>query len=346
MVERDSDGSPAASDVARRRSHFAPRLATVWPPLPLDEWANTYATVHMLTQIVGKIRLACAPMVNHWWHVALYVTARGLTTSAMPHGTRIFQIDFDFHDHVLNVDAGNRACTIELRARPIAEYYNEVMDALRALDVPVRIWPRPVEVEDTVPFDRDFRSRDYVPEHAHRCWQVLAQASRVMADFRSGFIGKCSPVHFFWGGFDLAVTRFSGRRAPEHPGGIPNLADRVTREAYSHECSSCGFWPGSGAVREPAFYAYAYPEPDGFREYPISPNDAYYSADMHEYLLPYEAVRRASDPDRMILDFFQSTYDACAELAHWNRAGLERAGPGAGREKAPAPAFPRHDEET
>jgi len=341
----DPSGLPGTA----RRQRFTPRLVTeAWPPLPLDEWADTYATLHMMTQVVGKVRLACAPMVNHWWQVALYVTPRGLTTSAVPHGTRLFRIDFDFLDHALKVEVsdGSRR-TIELRSRPIAEFYRDVMDGLVALGVPVRIWPRPVEIEDPIPFDQDVTHTTYVPEHAHRCWQVLGQAARVMADFRSGFTGKCSPVHFFWGGFDLAVTRFSGRGAPEHPGGIPNLADRVTREAYSRECSSCGFWPGSGAVKEPAFYAYAYPEPEGYRDAAVRPDAAYYSDEMREYILPYEAVRSSRDPDRMILEFFQSTYDACADLAHWNRADLERGEPhpgGTGGERPPA--FPRHDKES
>ena len=318
----------------------------VWPSLPLEEWADTYATLHMMTQVVGKIRLARAPAVNHWWHVPLYVTARGLSTSAMPHGDRTFQIDFDFVDHALRIDVsdGGRR-RIDLRSQPIADFYAEVMEALRGLGVPVGIWPRPVEVETAIPFDRDVQHATYEPEHAHRCWQVLRRADRALAEFRSGFVGKCSPVHFFWGSFDLAVTRFSGRRAPEHPGGIPNLADRVAREAYSRECSSCGFWPGSGAVQEPAFYAYAYPEPAGYPEHPVRPRDAYYSREMREYILPYEAVRRAPDPDRMLAEFFGSTYEAAAELGRWDRPELEHDVPDGDRAAAePAPAFPRHDE--
>lgn len=263
----------------------------------------------------------------------------------MPHGSRSFQIDFDFLDHLLRIqtsDGGERV--IALRPRPIAEFYREVMDALRVLAVPVRIWPRPVEIEDPIRFDEDVQHAAYEPEQAHRFWQVLRQADRVLAAFRSGFVGKCSPVHFFWGSFDLAVTRFSGRRAPEHPGGIPNLGDWVTREAYSHECSSCGFWPGSGAVQEPAFYAYTYPEPPGYREYAVRPQEAYYSDEMREYILPYEAVRRARDPDRVLHEFFQSTYEAGAELGGWNRAELEHdySAP-RGSAPQPAPAFPRHD---
>lgn len=330
------------------RTSRASAMSEVLQPLPLEEWRETYATLHMMTQVVGKIRLACAPMINHWWQVVLYVSARGLTTSAMPHGSRTFQIDFDFIDHVLRIqvsDGGERE--IALRARPVAEFYREVMESLEALGVPVRIWSRPVEIEDPIPFDEDLEHRAYEPEWAHRCWQVLRQADRVLKEFRSGFVGKCSPVHFFWGSFDLAVTRFSGRRAPEHPGGVPNIADWVTREAYSRECSSCGFWPGSGAVPEPAFYAYAYPEPAGYREYPIGPEEAYYSEEMREYILPYEAVRKSSDPDRKIHEFLTSTYVACAELGGWDREELEYDYPAAGRAVAgPAPAFPRHDEES
>lgn len=336
---------PSLSDYRPSRPSV---MAEPWPALPLEEWRETYATLHMMTQVVGKVRLACAPMVNHWWQVALYISARGLSTSAIPYGALTFQIDFDFIDHLLHIqvsDGGEQS--IELRPRPVAEFYRDVLEALGALGVPVRIWSRPVEIEDPIPFDRDLQHTAYDPEFAHRCWQVLRQADRVLAEFRSGFVGKCSPVHFFWGSFDLAVTRFSGRRAPEHPGGIPNLADWVTREAYSRECSSFGFWPGSGAVQEPAFYAYAYPEPAGYQQYPIRPEEAYYSEEMREYILPYEAVRNASDPDQMIHEFLQATYVACAERGHWDREELEHDYPFAGHPAAgPSPAFPRHDEET
>lgn len=323
-------------------------IPEVWPPLPLEEWRESYATLHMMTQVVGKIRLACAPMINHWWQVPLYVSARGLTTSAMPHGTRTFQVDFDFIDHVLRIQTSEgQERTLALRPRPVAEFYREVMEALRALGVPVRIWTRPVEVEDPIPLDRDVQHASYEPEHVHRFWRVLRQADRVLAEFRSGFVGKCSPVHFFWGSFDLAVTRFSGRRAPEHPGGIPNLGDWVTREAYSRECSSCGFWPGGGAVPEAAFYAYAYPEPAGYRERPIRPAEGYYSEEMREHLLPYEAVRRAGDPDRMLREFLRSTYEAAADLGGWDRAVLEHDYPAPGHlAEPPAPSFPRHGEES
>lgn len=319
-----------------------------WLPLPLAEWADSCVTLHLMTQVVGKVRLACAPMVNHWWQVPLYVTARGLSTSAMPHGTTTFQIEFDFIDHSLNVavcDGAQRS--IALRPRPVAEFYAEVMDTLRELGVPVRIWPQPVEIPDAIRFDEDFGHTAYDPEYVHRWWQVLRQANRALTEFRSGFIGKCSPVHFFWGSFDLAVTRFSGHRAPEHAGGAPNLGDWVMREAYSRECSSCGFWPGSGAVQEPAFYAYTYPEPAGYRERPVRPAAAYYSDEMREHILPYEAVRRSPDPDRLLQEFFQSTYESGAELLGWNRAELEREAPAPVRSAAErATSFQRHDEVT
>jgi hypothetical protein len=298
----------------------------IWPPLPLEEWRETYATLHMMTQVVGKIQLARAPMINHWWQVPFAVDARGFSTSAMPYGPRTFQIEFDFIDQDLRVTVSDgQQRSIALRTRPIAEFYAEVMEALQALGVPTPIWTRPVEIEEAIPFDADYRHSTYEPAHAHRCWQVLRQADRALAEFRSGFVGKCSPVHFFWGSFDLAVTRFSGRRAPEHPGGVPNLADWVSREAYSHECSSSGFWPGSGPVQEAAFYSYTYPEPPGYREYPVRPQEAFYSEEMGEFVLPYEAVRLARDPDAMLRDFFQSTYEAGAVLAGWE-SGRSREG--------------------
>ena len=319
-----------------------------WPSLPLDAWTDTYATLHLMMQVVGKVRLASAAMINHWWQVPLYVSARGLSTSAMPHGTQTFQIDFDFIDHSLNVaicDGNQRS--IPLHPRPIADFYREVMDTLRTLGVPVRIWPQPVEIAGAIPFDQDVQHTAYVPEHAHRWWQVLRQADRALAEFRSGFVGKCSPVHFFWGSFDLAVSRFSGRRAPAHPGGAPHLADWVMREAYSRECSSCGFWPGSGAVQEPAFYAYTYPEPAGYREHPVRPSEAYYSDALREHILPYDAVRRSPDPDRMLSEFFRSTYEAGADLGRWNRAELEHDVPDRQHDAGQlAPAGRLHDEVT
>ena len=352
MTAQDPAGSRAQPGDGGPAHSTQPPTATarqeVWPPLPLEEWRDTYATLHMMTQVVGKIRLASAPMVNHWWQVPLYVTPRGLTTSAMPHASRTFQIDFDLIEHLLRIQTSDgRQRSFELRSRPVADFHREVMESLRELDLPIRIWPHPVEVEEAIPFDQDVRHTVYEPEHANRCWRVLVQADRALAAFRSGFVGKCSPVHFFWGSFDLAVTRFSGRRAPAHPGGIPNLGDWVAREAYSRECTSCGFWPGSGAVAEPAFYAYSYPEPAGYGAYAVRPAEAYYSQEMREYILPYDAVRRAPDPDRMLRDFFQSTYEAGAELGGWDRAELEHdyPAPRGASVDAPAPAFPRHDDD-
>ena len=316
-----------------------------WPPLPRDEWAATYATLHMWTQIVGKVRLARAPMVNHWWQVPLYVTARGLTTSSMPDGARTFQIDFDFLDHRLLIRTSDgQARDLRLRSVAVADFYAEVMAALREVGVEVRIWTQPVEVEDAIPFERDFEHATYVPEHAERFWRVLLQADRVLNQFRSRFTGKCSPVHFFWGSFDLAVTRFSGRRAPPHPGGVPGLGDWVMREAYSRECSSCGFWPGSGPIREAAFYAYAYPEPEGFGGHPVGPAEAFYSDQMREFVLPYEAVRASADPDAALLRFLQDSYEAAAEHGGWDRGELERSYPAPGRPipEEDAPTFPQH----
>jgi hypothetical protein len=297
-----------------------------WPPLALDPWRDTYATLHMWTQIVGKTRLALAPMENHWWQVALYVTSRGLTTSAIPFGDRVFAIDFDFLDHNLYVrtsDGATRA--LALTPQSVADFYAAYVETLRSLDLEVRFWPVPVETETAIPFAEDLAHASYDREAANRFWRVLAQADRVLKRFRGRFLGKASPVHFFWGSFDLAATRFSGRRAPDHPGGVPNVADWVVREAYSHECSSVGFWPGGGAVPEPTFYGYAYPEPDGFRDHPVRPGAARYSEELHEFVLPYEAVRAAASPDETLLAFVQSTYEAAADLGRWDRAGLERA---------------------
>ncbi|MBI3547129.1 MAG: hypothetical protein HY081_11165 [Gammaproteobacteria bacterium] len=306
---------PPAEAVARQE---------IWPSLPLEEWQDTYATLHRWTQIVGKVRLAQAPMLNHWWQVPLYVTTRGLTTSPMPHGNISFEISFDFIDHQLRVQTSEGAQrTLALAPRSVADFYNELMATLGALDVAVKIWTMPVEIDDPIPFEQDRKHHSYVPQQAQRCWRILKQTERVLQQFRCGFVGKCSPVHFFWGSFDLAVTRFSGRKAPRHPGGVPHLADWVTRLAYSHEVSSCGFWPGGGLVLEPAFYAYAYPEPEGFKNYPVRPASAYYSNDMREFLLPYEAVRRAASPDALLLEFAQSTYEAGAESGNWDRDALE-----------------------
>jgi hypothetical protein len=295
-----------------------------WPALPLEEWKDTYATLHMWTQIVGKIRLAQTPLINHWWNVTLYVTSRGLTTSAMPYNGRSFQIDFDFIDHSLVIATSDGAIrTIALRPCSVAEFYQQTMTALQSLGMSLTIWTTPVEVRDRTPFELDHKHAAYDPDHAKRVWRILAQASRVLTTFRSRFLGKVSPVHFFWGAFDLAVTRFSGRPAPPHPG-APNLARFVAVEAYSHEVSSCGFWPGGGPVDTPAFYAYAYPEPEGFKDYRVQPADAFYHTDMKEFLLPYDVVRTAKSPDQVLLSFVQSTYEAAANLGKWDRTALER----------------------
>jgi hypothetical protein len=295
-----------------------------WPSLPLEEWQDTYATLHMWTQIVGKVRLALAPMLNHWWQVPLYVTTRGLTSSPIPYGTDSFEISFDFLEHRLRLQSSNDVVrTLPLEPRSVADFYHEVMLALHALGLEVDIYTMPVEVQDPIPFDEDYKHHSYVPEYAQRFWRILMQTDRVLQQFRGRFLGKSSPVHFFWGSFDLAVTRFSGRPAPPHPGGIPHVADRVTQLAYSHECSSCGFWPGGGPVPEPVFYAYAYPEPDGFKNCNVRPKGAFYSNDMHEFILPYEVVRGATNPDALLLDFAQSTYEAAADSGRWDRKALE-----------------------
>ena len=297
----------------------------LWPALPLAEWKDTYATLHMWTQIVGKIRLAQTPRLNHWWNATLYVTARGLTTSAIPYGDRHFEIEFDFIDHHLllkSSDGGSES--IRLYPRSVAEFYQETQRALRLLQTPVTIWTKPVEVEDRTPFEEDQKHAAYDPEYAQRCWRILLQTSRILTEFRSRFIGKVSPVHFFWGAFDLAVTRFSGRAAPTHPG-APNLARFVAVEAYSHEVSSCGFWPGGGPVDMPGFYAYAYPEPERFKESMIEPAEAFYHPQLKEFLLPYDVVRTVRSPEGMLLAFVESTYEAAAILGKWDREGLERS---------------------
>ncbi len=296
-----------------------------WPSLPLEEWSDTFATLHLWSQIVGKVRLAQSPWLNHSWHVPLYVTARGLTTSPIPHGARMFQIDFDFIDHRLVVESSDgRRGALALEPQSVRMFYTRLMEQLRRLDVPVTIHPRPNEMVDAVRFDEDEAGRAYDPEYANRFWRVLVQADRVFKAFRTRFIGKCSPVHLFWGGLDLAVTRFSGREAPIHRGGIPNLPDWITREAYSHEVSSCGFWPGGGAISYPAFYAYAYPEPAGFQAAHVEPDQAVYNTDLGEFILAYDVVRLSDSPDDTLMAFLQTTYEAAAGLAGWDRASLER----------------------
>lgn len=300
---------------------------TSWPALPLAEWEETYATLHRWMQIVGKTRLALAPMQNHWWNVTFYLSARGLSTSAIPYTAGSFEIEFDFVDHALIVKTSEGGMhTTPLVPTSVAQFYRAYVITLRALGIEARIWPVPVEMADTMPFTEDLVHSAYDPDAAQRCWRILAQTDRLLKQFRGRFVGKSSPSHFWWGSFDLACTRFSGRRAPPHPGGIPNLADRVTRESYSHECISAGWWPGSigGAIAEPAFYAYAYPEPAGCPDAKIRPRAARYEMAMREWILPYEAVRAAQDPDALLLDFLQSTYEAAAGLGAWDRAALER----------------------
>jgi len=300
-------------------------MATAWPRLPLAEWRETHDTLHMWMQMVGKTRLALAPMTNHWWQVTLYLTARGLTTSPMPRGERTVEIELDFLDHALSVRASDGATrSMPLAPRSVADFHREYRSLLDSLGLDVKIWPVPVEMPDAVPFAQDLSHASYDAGAAQRCFRVLAQADRLLKEFRGRFLGKCSPVHFWWGGFDLSCTRFSGRPAPPHPGGIPNLPDRVTREAYSHECISAGWWPGSGLLREPAFYAYAYAEPRGLAEAAIRPREAYYHRELREFILPYESVRSAARPDEMVLAFLQSTYEAAAKLLGWDRAALER----------------------
>jgi hypothetical protein len=304
----------------------APPHTPDWPELPLSEWADTCATLHLWTQVVGKIRLAHAPMVNHWWQVPLYVTSRGLTTSPIPYAARSFQIDFDFIDHRLEIRCSDGAiATVVLSARSVADFYGEVMDRLRELGLETRIWTMPVEIPDAVPFEQDRDHASYDPDYAHRFWRILVHVDRVCTRFRSGFLGKVSPVHFFWGSFDLAVTRFSGRPAPPLTSESPHVGAWVMREAYSHEVSSCGFWPGNGGFGEAAFYSYAYPEPPGFASAAVGPDAAAYNQELGQFLLPYDAVRQASSPDDYLMEFLRSTYAAAADLGQWDRPALERA---------------------
>ena len=296
-----------------------------WPSLPLEAWSETYATLHMWAQIVGKIRLAQSPWLNHSWHTTLYVTSSGLTTTPIPYRARTFQIDFDFLTHTLHIRASDgRTSTLPLEPQSVAAFYRRIVEEMGRLDLHVNIHKKPNEVPAPVRFDEDESHRAYDREYAHRFWQILVQADRVLKEFRARFIGKCSPVHLFWGALDIAVTRFSGRSAPKHPGGVPNLPDWVTQEAYSHEVSSCGFWPGGGALAYPAFYSYAYPEPAGFAEARIKPDAGFYSSDLREFILPYDVVRRSTSPDEILLDFLQTTYEAAANLANWDRMSLER----------------------
>ena len=298
------------------------REPVVWPELTLSEWEGTKDALHLWTQVVGKVRLGLAPMVNHWWQVPLYVSARGLTTSLMHAGGRGLEMEFDFVDQVLDIRTTDRQRrTVALAPRSVADFYEATLSALADVGVSVHIFPRPEEMSDATPFPEDTEPRPYDGEAARRFWLALAQAHRVMTLFRARYQGKVSPVHFFWGAADLAVTRFSGRRAPRHPGGVPNCPDWVQELAYSHEVSSCGLWPGGSD--EGSFYAYAYPVPDGFAARPVQPAAAYFDQELGEFILPYRQVRLADDPDAVLLAFFQSTYEAAAELAGWDRNSLE-----------------------
>jgi hypothetical protein len=296
-----------------------------WPELPYAAWKDTRDTLHLWTQVVGKIRLTLTPWLNHSWHVALYVTARGLTTSPIPWRGGDFQIDFDFIDHVLWVRLSDgQFRQVVLKPMSVAEFYEDVMIALRELGVEVPITTMPCEIADCIPFEQDTLHAAYDAGYANRFWRVLLAAQKVFAHFRTGFLGKTSPVHFFWGSFDLAVTRFSGRSAPRHPGGVVHLPNSVAQEAYSHEVSSAGFWPGGGGpINYAAFYSYAYPAPDGFSTAAVKPGDAFFSKELGEFLLPYDAMRMARDPDAVLMEFLQSSYDAAADLANWDRKSLE-----------------------
>jgi hypothetical protein len=305
------------SAVGSAREHLS-----IWPPLPVASWSATASTPHMWTQIVGKIRLALTPHVNHWWQVPLYVSARGLSTSVIPYRDRLFEMEFDFLDHNLVIRESNRAMKyVPLFARPVADFYRELMAVLHAISIDVKIWPKPVEISDPIPFADDTVHASYDPEAVSKFYRILMSVDAVFKEFRGGFLGKVSPVHFFWGSFDLAVTRFSGRRAPERVG-----ADAITREAYSHECSSAGFWPGSvgGPVSDAAFYSYSAPEPQGCSQYPVRPAGAFYHPELKEFIFMYEDVRNAPSPEGALREFLQSTYEAAAISGKWDRGALER----------------------
>lgn len=292
---------------------------TRWPPLKYEDWKDTYATLHMWTQVVGKIALAQAPPINHSWGCALQITPRGLATRTLPHEARTFTIEFDFVAHQLVIRSSDGTTrTLALAPRSVAEFYRIVLDMLRDMNLPVRIWRMPVEIPTPIAFDEDTVHHSYEREHAHRIWSILVQIERVLNEARAAFLGKCSPVHFFWGGFDVAVTRFSGRSAP------PRDGPAFMRDAYSHEVISHGFWPGSGPVLEPAFYAYAVPQPDGFELAHVEPGAAFYHRELGEFILPYDAVRTAADPDAAVRLFVDTTYEHAATLAGWDRTALER----------------------
>lgn len=307
-----------------------PATTDLWPVLTLSKWEDTRDALHLWSQVVGKVRLALEPMINHWWQVPLYVSARGLTTSLMHVEGRGLELELDFIDHVLLIST-SRGEVREVRLQPqsVADFYAATIAALDDLGIPLQLLARPVELPEAIPFAADTELRAYDPDAAQRFWRALLQSQRVMHEFRGRFIGKVSPVHFFWGSFDLAVSRFSGRRAPRHPGGVPNCADFVQELAYSHELSSAGFWPGGS--EEGSFYSYAYPTPEGFADWPVAPAAAYFDKDLGEFVLPYQAVRTASDPQALLLEFLRSTYEAAATLAHWDRAALEARPPDPGR---------------
>ena len=289
-----------------------------WPELPLAVWQDTYATLHMWTQIVGHVRMTLTPQLNQWWNVALYVSARGLTTSPIPYRGRVFEIRFDFISHKLLIEVSDGSVrTLDLVPRSVADFYAAIMHHFGSLGIDVKIHGSPDEVANPIPFAQDETHKSYDAEHAQRFWRLLVSVDTVLKDFRARFIGKCSPVHFFWGSFDLAVTRFSGRRAPERK-------DVISREAYSHEVSSAGFWPGGGDIQGPAFYSYTAPEPTGFREYTVAPESASYHSGLGEFILMYDDIRRTSNPEARLMEFLQSTYEAGANLAHWDRQELER----------------------
>ncbi len=296
-----------------------------WPDLPLAAWSETCDTLHLWTQIVGKVRIACTPLTNHWWNATLFVNGRGLAAPAMPYPGGTFDVIFDFASHRLIIETSEcRTESFALKPMTVAEFYAAFMEKLRRLGIDVRIWTMPGEIENAVPFDRDGTHAQYDPVHVQKFWLALLQANRVMNAFRTRFLGKASPVHFFWGSFDLAVSRFSGRTAPPPKGITPNVASWVMAEAYSHEVSSCGFWPGNGGYGRAAFYVYAYPEPAGYGDTAIETAGAFYDKNLGQFILPYDAVRQARDPDALLLGFLQETYSAAADLAKWDRAALER----------------------
>ncbi len=291
-----------------------------WPPLPLESWKDTYATLHMWTQMIGKVRLRLTPLVNHWWNVPLYVSARGLSTSLIPYSQRAFELWFDFIGHRLVLETSDGISkSLALKPQSVAEFYHELMEVLRSAGIEVKIWRTPVEIPNPIPFDEDRVHASYDPASVEKFWHILLSVDAVFTQFRAGFVGKSSPVHFFWGSFDLAVSRFSGRLAPERPG-----ADFMTREAYSHEVSSVGFWPGAGDIKDAAFYSYTVPEPKGFKEARVRPASAYYQKQASEFLLMYEDLRKSESPTAALLDFCQSTYEAGASLGNWDRKALER----------------------